>query len=74
MATIEVSGTHRQAGQQIGEHMKLQIQLMIARLRQLCPKHARNLFVSRIATKRTRRRLAPPCQGTAGNFEFTQFL
>lgn len=34
---IEVSGTHRQVGQQIGEHMKLPIQLMIARLRERLP-------------------------------------
>jgi isopenicillin-N N-acyltransferase-like protein len=37
IAMIEVSGTHRQVGQQIGEHMKLQIQLMIARLRERLP-------------------------------------
>ena len=37
IAMIEVSGTHRQCGQQIGEHMKLQIRLMITRLRERLP-------------------------------------
>lgn len=37
IATIEVAGTHRQVGRQIGEQMKLQIQHMIARLRQSLP-------------------------------------
>ena len=34
---ISVAGNHRQVGQQIGEHMKLQIQRMVARLRDNLP-------------------------------------
>ena len=35
--TLQVSGTHRQVGQQIGEHMKPRLQEMLARQRESLP-------------------------------------